>query len=110
MPIASPPPNYTLDRPGTSGVACGPHLSIRSPGGLTQELKRGEVGAICVRGLPAFEGYEVPPASGASASEQAGKIDTSAISPEGWFDSGDMGWMDEDGYASLPVYYPVASH
>ncbi|KAJ7824634.1 acetyl-CoA synthetase-like protein [Mycena olivaceomarginata] len=91
MPIASPPITYRLDRPGCSGIACGPHLSIRNPGNLEQVLPSGSTGAICVRGLPTFQGYEVSPDINV-------QLDTSAFTSEGWFDSGDMGHMDSDGY------------
>ncbi|KII85716.1 hypothetical protein PLICRDRAFT_116163 [Plicaturopsis crispa FD-325 SS-3] len=89
MPIASPPTTYALDRPGCSGLACGPHLSIRHPLDPERELPRGETGAVSVRGLPTFEGYETAPGA---------PLDTSAFSSGGWFDSGDMGYMDADGY------------
>ncbi|KAF7370975.1 Peroxisomal-coenzyme a synthetase [Mycena sanguinolenta] len=56
MPIATPPITYALERPGTSGIACGPHLSIRHPLDLEHELPAGETGAVCVRGVPTFEG------------------------------------------------------
>ncbi|KAJ6474655.1 acetyl-CoA synthetase-like protein [Mycena vitilis] len=91
MPIASPPITYQLERPGCSGIACGPHLSIRNPGNLEQASATGSTGAICVRGLPTFAGYEVSP-------DPSVPLDTSAFTSEGWFDSGDMGHMDEDGY------------
>ncbi|KAJ7732272.1 acetyl-CoA synthetase-like protein [Mycena olivaceomarginata] len=91
MPIASPPITYQLDRPGCSGIACGPYLSIRDPSNLERALSADKTGAICVRGLPAFQGYEVSPDINVP-------LDTSAFSSEGWFDSGDMGHMDEDGY------------
>ncbi|EPQ56705.1 acetyl-CoA synthetase-like protein [Gloeophyllum trabeum ATCC 11539] len=89
MPIASPPTTYQLDRPGCSGVACGPYLSIRDPADLERELPTGATGAVCVRGLPTFDGYELAPGA---------PLDTSAFTREGWFDSGDMGCMDADGY------------
>ena len=89
MPIASPPTTYQLERPGCSGVACGPHLSIRDPSNIERELPRGSTGAICVRGVPTFDGYETDPDA---------PLDTSAFSSQGWFDSGDMGYMDDDGY------------
>ncbi|KAJ7623641.1 acetyl-CoA synthetase-like protein [Roridomyces roridus] len=91
MPIATPPITYQLERPGCSGVACGPYLSIRNPGNLEQPTPTGSTGAICVRGLPTFSGYEVSP-------DPNVPLDTSAFTTEGWFDSGDMGHMDEDGY------------
>ncbi|KAJ7717143.1 acetyl-CoA synthetase-like protein [Mycena metata] len=91
MPIASPPVTYQLDRPGCSGIACGPYLSIRDPSYLENALPTGRTGAICVRGLPTFQGYEVSPDINVP-------LDTSAFTTEGWFDSGDMGHMDADGY------------
>lgn len=89
MPIASPPTDYKLDRPGCSGVACGPGLSIRDPFNLEKQQPTGQTGAVCVRGLPTFSGYETDP---------DGPLDSSSFSKEGWFDSGDMGHMDQDGY------------
>jgi len=90
MPIATPPTNYNLERPGCSGRACGPGLSIRHPLDLERELPPGSSGAVCVRGLPMFEGYETSP-------DLSVPLDTSYFSSEGWFDSGDVGHMDEDG-------------
>jgi len=90
MPIASPPVTYQLDRPGCSGIACGPYLSIRDPRDLEHELPCGQTGAVSVRGLPTFQGYEVSP-------DLSVPLDTSAFSSEGWFDSGDVGYMDSDG-------------
>ncbi|KAH9945157.1 acetyl-CoA synthetase-like protein [Epithele typhae] len=89
MPIASPPTTYQLDRPGCSGLACGPHLSIRHPENIERELPCGSTGAVCVRGIPTFDGYETSPGA---------PLDTSAFSSEGWFDSGDCGYVDPDGY------------
>ncbi|CAD6886851.1 unnamed protein product [Tilletia laevis] len=91
MPIASPHTNYQLDRPGCSGVACGPDLSIRDPFNRERELPIGQTGAVSVRGLPTFSGYE-------TSTDPFEPLDTSAFSTEGWFDSGDMGHMDADGY------------
>ena len=91
MPIASPPTTYQLERPGCSGIACGPYLSIRDPSNIERELPRGQTGAVCVRGLPTFTGYE-------TVADRAVPLDTSAFSSEGWFDSGDCGFMDADGY------------
>ncbi|KAJ4474912.1 AMP-dependent synthetase and ligase [Lentinula aciculospora] len=91
MPIASPPTTYQLERPGCSGIACGPYLSIRDSSNIEHELPRGKTGAVSVRGLPTFAGYEVSPDINVP-------LDTSAFSSEGWFDSGDMGYMDDDGY------------
>ncbi|KAJ7034277.1 acetyl-CoA synthetase-like protein [Mycena alexandri] len=91
MPIASPPITYQLDRPGCSGIVCGPYLSIRDPSNLENAFPAEKTGAICVRGLPTFQGYEISPDINVP-------LDTSAFTSEGWFDSGDMGHMDSDGY------------
>ncbi|KAF9563625.1 acetyl-CoA synthetase-like protein [Agrocybe pediades] len=91
MPIATPPTNYKLDRPGCSGIACGPYLSVRDPQNLERELLSGQTGAVCVRGLPAFDGYEVSP-------DLSVPLDRSSFSKDGWFDSGDVGYLDREGY------------
>lgn len=88
MPIASPPTSYQLERPGCSGIACGPDLSIRDPRDLSRALPPRVDGAVCVRGLPTFDGYELP----------GGRLDTSCFTPAGWFDTGDVGHLDPDGY------------
>ena len=91
MPIATPPMTYQLERPGCSGIACGPYISIRNPLNIEEELPVGSTGNICVRGLPTFSGYE--------KIENGVKIlDTTVFSTEGWFDSGDCGNLDADGY------------
>ena len=92
MPTATPTIDYNLDRPGCSGLACGPHLSICDPLDLENQLDVGATGAVCVRGIPTFEGYEISP-------DLHVPLDRSAFSSEGWFDSGDIGYVDADGYA-----------
>ncbi|KAG7094546.1 putative NRPS-like protein biosynthetic cluster [Marasmius oreades] len=91
MPIASPPTTYQLDRPGCSGIACGPHISIRDPRDLERQLRTGAHGAVSVRGFPTFSGYETSP-------DPEVPLDTSIFTSEGWFDTGDVGYLDEDGY------------
>ncbi|KAJ7509101.1 AMP-dependent synthetase and ligase [Mycena galericulata] len=93
MPITSPPSTYALSRPGTSGLPRGPHLSIRPPLDITlPPLPACTPGAICVRGLPTFEGYEVSP-------DPSVPLDRSAFTEdEGWFDTGDVGYVDADGW------------
>ena len=86
MPISSPPLDYQLDRPGTSGISVGPQLSIFD--GHDIPCEPGIVGRIMVRGEPVFPGYLRPD----------GSIDTSPFTNDGWFDTGDMGYMDVDGY------------
>lgn len=86
MPIAAPPKNYTLDRPGTSGRIVGPEVAILNDGKPVSD--RGTLGHICVRGSPAFEGYLTT----------EGEIDTSAFNEAGWFDTGDLGYLDPENY------------
>lgn len=86
MPISTPPFNYQLDREGTSGVSTGPEISILDWSDLSVSI--GNVGRICVRGEPVFPGYLKPD----------GTLDRSPFNSNGWFDTGDLGYMDMDGY------------
>lgn len=86
MPISTPPLNYKLDRPGTSGISVGPDMAILD--GNDNVLPKDTVGRIAVRGAPVFEGYK----------KSDGSIDTSPFTADGWFDTGDMGYLDGDGY------------
>lgn len=88
MPISTPPLDYTLSRSGTSGIACGPQVSILDEN--DNAVAPGEVGRINVRGGPIFDGYLVN-----------GKIDKSAFNKDGWFDTGDLGSLDDDRYLYL---------
>ena len=86
MPISTPPLDYKLDREGTSGISVGPGLTILdwSENYVPSET----VGRICVRGEPVFPGYL----------RADGTYDKSAFNSEGWFDTGDLGYIDDDGY------------
>eukprot|EP00282_Hemiselmis_andersenii_P017488 CAMPEP_0114134082 /NCGR_PEP_ID=MMETSP0043_2-20121206/13965_1 /TAXON_ID=464988 /ORGANISM="Hemiselmis andersenii, Strain CCMP644" /LENGTH=129 /DNA_ID=CAMNT_0001227693 /DNA_START=239 /DNA_END=625 /DNA_ORIENTATION=+ len=57
MPISTPPIGYALDRPGTSGVLCGPKARVYDPVG-GRPLGAGCVGDICISGAPLMKGYE----------------------------------------------------
>ncbi|KAI1878253.1 uncharacterized protein JN550_000435 [Neoarthrinium moseri] len=86
MPISTPPLNYKLDREGTSGISVGPELCILD--GAGKAAFPNIIGHISVRGSPVFEGYLRPD----------GTLDKSSFTEEGWFDTGDLGYMDTDGY------------
>jgi acyl-CoA synthetase (AMP-forming)/AMP-acid ligase II/acetyltransferase-like isoleucine patch superfamily enzyme len=83
MPISSPPATYELEKPGTSGVAVGPEIAIFSNN--YNVLPPGREGSICVRGRPCFQGY-------------GGVPKESCFLDGGWFNTGDLGYLDEDGY------------
>ncbi|POR37392.1 Putative peroxisomal-coenzyme A synthetase-like protein [Tolypocladium paradoxum] len=86
MPISTPPLDYRLDREGTSGISTGPELTILDWSGAA--VPSGTVGRICVRSEPVFPGYLLPD----------GSLDKSPFNADGWFDTGDLGYMDNDDY------------
>ncbi|KAJ3022384.1 hypothetical protein HKX48_006319 [Thoreauomyces humboldtii] len=85
MPISTPPLDYVLDRPGTSGISVGPEIAILD--GRDALSPSGTVGRISVRGTPLFPGYL-----------RDGSLDRTVFTNDGWFDTGDMGYLDADGY------------
>ncbi|QIW94821.1 hypothetical protein AMS68_000339 [Peltaster fructicola] len=85
MPISTPPLNYRLERTGTSGISVGPEIAILD--GSDKRKNTGDVGRIAVRGAPIFAGYL-----------KNGQLDRSCFTADGWFDTGDMGYLDQDGY------------
>jgi acyl-CoA synthetase (AMP-forming)/AMP-acid ligase II/acetyltransferase-like isoleucine patch superfamily enzyme/acyl carrier protein len=91
MPISSPPATYQLEKPGTSGVPVGPEVAILNTA-TGNSLPLGQEGPICVRGEPCFRGY----GRMANADETA-KVPEAFIAG-GWFNTGDLGYMDDDGY------------
>ncbi|KAI0103868.1 hypothetical protein GGR51DRAFT_523727 [Nemania sp. FL0031] len=86
MPISTPPLAYSLDRPGTSGIVTGPELAIMDA--AYNQIDSFVPGRICLRGSPLFQGYLKPD----------GSLDRSAFNSQGWFDTGDIGYLDQDGY------------
>ncbi|KAI9326101.1 acetyl-CoA synthetase-like protein [Zopfochytrium polystomum] len=84
MPIATPPLDYKLERPGTSGISTGVEIAVYNSGELA---KPHVIGHVCVRGPPLFDGYD----GDAKATELS-------FNSDGFFDTGDLGYLDEDGY------------
>ncbi len=75
-----------FNRPGSTGRPI-PGMEVRIENFETgEECKRGETGKIIVKGPSVMKGYFEDP-------EQ-----TSEVLKEGWYDTGDMGYLDEDGY------------
>ena len=84
-PVASFNPPDGPRRPGSIGrPLSGIEMRIVGPDG---ELPAGEIGEVAIRGHNIMKGYW----GNAEAT-------ASAISPDGWFHSGDLGRMDDDGY------------
>eukprot|EP00536_Pseudo-nitzschia_multiseries_P004625 jgi/Psemu1/253765/estExt_Genewise1Plus.C_780027 len=93
MPISSPPYNYELTKPGTSGVAVGPEIGIFN--NSMKAMPPNKEGNICVRGRPCFRGYgAVGAVLGGGHNHKVPK----ALGEGGWFNTGDLGYLDEDEY------------
>jgi long-chain acyl-CoA synthetase len=77
-------------KPGTVGLPIfDTEISIRPLGG-GDPLPAGERGEVCIRGPQVMRGYAHRPEATAES-----------IDAEGWFHSGDVGVLDEDGYLSI---------
>jgi fatty-acyl-CoA synthase len=81
-------PEDQLDRPGSAGqAAINVETKIVDEGGI--EVPRGEIGEIVHRSPQATLGYWRNPEA------------TAAAFADGWFHSGDLGTMDEEGYLAV---------
>ena len=85
--IASNPLPPRIRKPGSSGPSCGTEISVRRDDG--SEASSNERGQIFIKGENVISGYE----KGANGSETAW--------PDGWFNTGDIGYLDADGYLFL---------
>ena len=82
--IASNPLPPSVRKPGSVGQAAGPEVAIMDQTGLL--LKAGETGEIVIRGPNVTTGYESNSPANAAAFTN------------GWFRTGDQGYLDADGY------------
>ncbi|MDB5362285.1 MAG: Fatty-acid-CoA ligase FadD7 [Rhodospirillales bacterium] len=73
--------------PGSVGVAAGPEIAIMADDGTL--LPSGDPGEIVIRGPNVTDGYEANPEANAKGFTN------------GWFRTGDQGYLDEDGYLRL---------
>jgi non-ribosomal peptide synthetase component E (peptide arylation enzyme) len=79
----------TVPRQTSVGRACaGEELEIRDPEGAA--LAQGETGEVCWRGANNSYGYLNQP-----------DYDTLVWDEDNWYQSGDLGWIDEDGYLRI---------
>ncbi len=78
--------NY-LAKPGSTGPAIRPLVDIAIFGDDGEALPQGETGEVAIRSIANFGGYWNNPEATASA-----------IRTDGYFLTGDLGYLDEDGY------------
>ncbi len=84
--MASNPLPPAVRKPGTVGMAAGPEVAVLDASG--KELQAGEVGEVAIRGESVFAGYET-------------SSDAQPFTEDGWFRTGDEGFLDEEGYLTL---------
>lgn len=85
--MASNPLPPLKRKPGSVGLAAGPEVAIMDErGGL---LPAGATGEVVIRGANVTPGYDNNDAANAAAFTN------------GWFRTGDQGWLDPDGYLFL---------
>ncbi|MBM4269373.1 MAG: AMP-binding protein [Deltaproteobacteria bacterium] len=85
--MASNPIGAGLQKAGSVGLAAGPEIAVLDEAG--RPLAPGAVGEIAIRGETVTKGYENAP----EANE--------AAFVNGWFRTGDQGYLDDDGYLFL---------
>jgi acyl-CoA synthetase (AMP-forming)/AMP-acid ligase II/aryl carrier-like protein len=85
--IASNPLPPATRKVGSVGVATGPEIAVHDAGG--RPLPTGEVGEVVLRGPSVITAYVENPAADAAAFTN------------GWFHTGDLGYLDADGYLVL---------
>ena len=84
-PVFSNPLEPAGRKFGSPGTAVGNEAKIIDSNGRT--LPPGEKGEIMIRGDNVMKGYYKAP-----------ELTDQAIEPDGWFHTGDLGYMDEDGF------------
>lgn len=82
------PPERLTEKLGSVGLPI-PDVAIQIRDERGQEIKRGDVGEVCARGPNVMRGYWKDPAA------------TAEVVQDGWLRTGDLGYMDNDGYIFL---------
>jgi long-chain acyl-CoA synthetase len=85
FPAVCNPPD-ARNRPGTLGIAGNPRIAYRATDDEGRELPPGGIGEIEVRSPGVMSGYLDAPEA------------TDRVLRDGWLRSGDLGWVDADGY------------
>lgn len=81
--------NY-LAKPHSTGRASKPLVELAIFDEAMKPLPAGEVGEVCIRSAANVRGYWMKPEATAAA-----------FTPDGWFKTGDLGHLDEDGYLTI---------
>jgi len=84
-PVSYCNPRFGLRKPGSVGIPI-PGVSVKIVDNDDNEVPVNEIGEICVRGRNVMKGYLNQPEATAEALKG------------GWFHTGDLGRIDEDGY------------
>jgi acyl-CoA synthetase (AMP-forming)/AMP-acid ligase II len=86
---SNPLPEVGPHKPGSVGKAFNVEMAILDPA-TAQEVPSGTVGEVCVKGPNITRGYHNRPEANADA-----------FHANGFFRTGDLGYLDEDGYVFL---------
>ncbi|GMH29572.1 hypothetical protein Nepgr_031415 [Nepenthes gracilis] len=84
---SNPLPEDGPHKPGSVGKPVGQEMAILDENGVAQGT--GASGEVCIRGLNVTKGYKNNPEANKSAFQF------------GWFHTGDLGYLDSDGYLHL---------
>ncbi|WP_455372809.1 long-chain-fatty-acid--CoA ligase [Limibacillus halophilus] len=89
-PVATCNPPHGVNKPGSIGLPFpGTEVEMRSLENPDVALALGETGEICVKGPQVMKGYWQRPDA------------TAEVLKDGWLRTGDVGYMDADGYVFL---------
>jgi len=88
-PVVSVNPRYGIHKPGTVGLPL-PGIDVKIVDDDENELETYEIGEVLVNGANVMVGYYKQPEATAEA-----------FSADGWLKTGDLGFLDSDGYLTL---------
>lgn len=89
-PVVASNPPYGLNKPDTVGLAYPrTEIKIADPDDSGKIMKVGEIGEICIKGPQVMQGYYNRP------------DETAQVMKDGWFLTGDLGYLDEDMYLHI---------